>query len=80
MFIKINDFDEFLDLLGNKEKQFVSPGYIVNRFGVTRQRLDNWVSRDNLINAIVYEDEKYGKFKFISLLELEKVRDKLLKK
>lgn len=80
MYIDCKDYDDF-DQKVNIELggQFVSPGYICNRYGVSRQLVQNWIVRDNLINAYRYEGAQ-GYFICIPLTEVEKIYDLRIKR
>lgn len=80
MFIDLNTYDEFdkklnIDLKG----QFVSPGYISNKYGVSRQLINNWISRDNLLDAYRFNGQQ-GYFIAIPLDEVDKIYNLRIKK
>lgn len=80
MYIDCKNYYEF-DQKMNRELdgRFVSPGYICNRFGVSRQLVHNWITRDNLIDAYRYEG-KQGYFICIPFSEVEKIYELKIKK
>lgn len=80
MYIDCKDYKDFNQKM-NKELdgRFVSPGYICNNFGVSRQLVHNWIVRDNLINAYRYEGDQ-GYFICIPFSEVEKLYHLKLKK
>lgn len=79
MYIDCKDYDDFNQKM-NKELsgKFVSPGYICNTFGVSRQLVQNWIVRDNLINAYRYKGDQ-GYFICIPLAEVEKIYELRIK-
>lgn len=80
MYIDCKNYDEFNQKM-NKELdgRFVSPGYICDNFDVSRQLVQNWIVRDNLINAYRYEGDQ-GYFICIPLTEVEKIYELRIKK
>ena len=73
---KYKDFEKFFTSL---DGQYVSPGAACKMYGITRQRLQNWIHRDTRITAHRYRG-KQGDFIIIPLKELEKEEiQKLLK-
>lgn len=80
MYIDCKDYSDFNQKM-NKELdgRFVSPGYICNTYGVSRQLVHNWIVRDNLINAYRYEGDQ-GYFICIPLTEVEIIYELRIKK
>jgi hypothetical protein len=80
MFIDFNNFYEFDETVNNKlAGQYVSPGYLVNTYNVSRQLVHNWIARDNHINAYRFNG-KQGYFIAIPITEVEKIYDLKIKK
>lgn len=80
MYIEIKDFKEFTEFLDRHQDRFVSPGYLVNKFGVSRQKVNNWISRDDLIDAYRFDDGKRGKYVLIPYDEVEKIKPRISEK
>lgn len=80
MYIDFADYEEFNQKVNEELKgQFVSPGYVCNKYDVSRQLVHNWIVRDNLINSYRYEGPQ-GYFICIPISEVEKIYDLRIKK
>lgn len=80
MYIDCKDYGDFNQKMNLElDGRFVSPGYICNTYGVSRQLVHNWIVRDNLINAYRYEGDQ-GYFICIPLTEVEKIYELRIKK
>lgn len=75
MFIDCESYQELNRRAGSN---IVSPGYICDKYGISRQVVHNWIKRD-VINAYRYQG-KEGYFIFIPLTEIEKVYETRIKK
>lgn len=77
---RFNTFEEWIDAYERYGGKMVSPGWIVNQFGVSRSRVSNWIHRDGLLDAYIYEGEE-GQYIVIPMDQAERiVRDRVKKK
>ncbi len=72
MYIEIKDYKKFSQILNNYKGQFISPGGISNKYKVSRQVVNNWINRDNRINAYRYRGME-GHFVIVPLDELKNI-------
>ena len=80
MYIDYDNYKEFEDFFVSLSGQYLSPGGAAARLGVTRQLVNNWISRDNWIVAHRYKGPQ-GDFVIVPLEELnhEKIKNHIRK-